>query len=323
MTSLSKPLREIGYTWHLLISKSKLLSYIYICFLVLIIKPFGIKPIKQRILNSINTIKWKGIDLPSQTLNFEKNINFKIFPHFHEFDFQSLLFKELSYEKEVFRFLSQIISRYDSIIEIGANVGVFTLFFYQEMLSSGKEPRIYAFEPSKTAYRRLVKNLELNNAMAVETYNCAIGDRIGFLEFFEPENHLTNGSLSFQFASVFSSNLISSKALVVNGNLLSDLVSVDDKTLVKIDVEGFESEVLSSMTEFIEYCNPTMIIEVLSDYEDKLNALSFLSEKYDLYNITEIGLVPHEQFQATEFRDYVLFPKQSVKELKHTLYLES
>ena len=322
MLNLSKPLREIGHAWHLLISRSKVLSYIYIYLLSLILKPLNIESIKQRVLNSINTIKWKEIDLPSQTLYFEGNARFKLFPHFHEFDSQSLLFKEIFYEKEVFRFLSQSISKYDLIIEIGANVGIFTLFFYQEMLSSGKEPRIYAFEPSKIAYRRLVKNLEINNAIAVETYNCAIGDEIGFLDFFEPENHLTNGSLSSQFASVFSSNLISSKALVVNGSLLSDLVSVDDKTLVKIDVEGFEFEVLSSMAEFIEYCSPTMIIEVLGDYEDKLNTLSFLSEKYDLYNITEIGLVPHDQFQATEFRDYVLFPKQSVKELKHTLCLE-
>lgn len=323
MVNLSKPLRKIGHAWHLLISRSKVLSYIYIYLLSLILKPLNIESIKQRVLNSINTIKWKEIDLPCQTLYFEGNARFKLFPHFQEFDSQSLLFKELFYEKEVFRFLSQSISKYDLIIEIGANVGIFTLFFYQEMLSSGKEPRIYAFEPSKIAYRRLVKNLEINNAIAVETYNCAIGDEIGFLDFFEPENHLTNGSLSSQFASVFSSNLISSKALVVNGSLLSDLVSVDDKTLVKIDVEGFEFEVLSSMAEFIEYCSPTMIIEVLGDYEDKLNTLSFLSEKYDLYNITEIGLVPHDQFQATEFRDYVLFPKQSVKELKHTLCLES
>lgn len=323
MINLGKSFREIGYTCHLLISKSKVLSYIYIYFLILIIKPFNVKPIKQRILNSINAVKWKDIGLPSQTLYFDRDISFKIFPNFHEFDFQSLLFKELTYEKEVFRFLSQGISKYDSIIEIGANVGVFTLFLYKEMLSSGREPKIYAFEPSKKAYRRLVKNLEINHAIAVETYNCAIGNKIGFSEFFEPEDHLTNGSLSSQFASVFSSNLLSSKTLVINGNLLSELVSIDDNVLIKIDVEGFEFEVLSGMEEFIEYYSPTMIIEVLSDYEDRLNTLSFLSKKYDLYNITEVGLVPHEQFQATEFRDYVLFPKQSVKGLKYTLCLES
>jgi FkbM family methyltransferase len=287
------------------------------------LKPLAIETAKERVLNSINSIQWKGIRLPSQTLYFGENIRFKLFPNFREFDLQSLFFREIPYEKEVFDFLGENISKYDAIIEIGANVGIYTLFFYKSMLFLGKESRIYAFEPSKTAYYRLTKNLELNCANPVTTYNCAIGNETGFFSFFEPEGHLTNGSLSSEFASDFSPTVLSTQALVVTGDMLSDLVKMDEEILVKIDVEGFEFEVLSGMEEFICYYNPTIIVEVLNNYENRLNTLEFLLERYNLYNITKSGLVPYAKFQATDFRDYVLLPKQSVKGLENRPCLES
>jgi FkbM family methyltransferase len=310
MIAIRKVIRANGTAWHSLISKSRFLSHIYIRLLSFLIKPFELNVIKFRLINSINTVNWQVLNLPPQYVCLGNSIKLKIFPHFQEFDLQSLLFENIPYEREVFACLETYFPDHDCVIEIGANIGIFTLFFYKAMITAQKKPRIYAFEPSKEAYRRLLKNIEINQANAIETYNCAIGNQTQFADFFEPEGHLTNGSLSPEFATMFSSEIIGSKALVIDGSLLKSLVKKNDRIFLKIDVEGFEFEVLSSMKEFIVDHEPTIVLEVLKDYKDKLNLLSFLGDKYNFYNITNSGLAQYPEFQATEHRDYILLPKK-------------
>ncbi|MBI1243339.1 MAG: FkbM family methyltransferase [Nostoc sp. RI_552] len=248
---------------------------------------------------------------PPQIIQITEDIEFKIIPHFQEFDSESLFFRKLSYESEVFKWLKQHTSEYNIIIEIGANIGIFSLFFWKAFLHYNKNANnIFVFEPSRKAYLRLLKNLEINQANSIQTYNCAVSDITGFIDFFEPQGHLTNGSLNKEFAGLFSNQVLCSKAMVVNANYLNNLVnSSQDHVLMKIDVEGSEFEVLSGMKNFILACKPTIIIEVLSMYELKLNSLEFLHETYNLYNLTKEGLVQYFEFNSTAYRDYVLLPK--------------
>ncbi|MDB9375006.1 FkbM family methyltransferase [Nodularia sphaerocarpa] len=317
-------LKETAYLLHIIIAKSKLLSEIYIHILSKILKSIPDSRIKQQVLNSINSIEWKQLDLKAQSISIGTDIKFKIIPHLQEFDSQSLFSKKICYEAEVFDYLDKNIKDFDTIIEVGANVGIFTLYFYQSFLKYGKNIKIFAFEPSKEAYLRLLKNLHINEANSIQTYNCAVGDKTGFFDFFEPQGHLTNGSLNEEFAYLFSNKVSHNKALVIKGDYLSHMVGEGHtygvrvasrkersyRTLVKIDVEGAEFEVLSGMKEFILVQKPTLIIEILSTYEDKLNKLNFLHDNYDLYNLTEDGLIQHFKFESTKFRDYVLLPKQ-------------
>lgn len=248
---------------------------------------------------------------PPQIIQVTEDIEFKIIPHFQEFDSKSLFFKKLSYESEVFQWLKQHTSEYDTIIEIGANVGIFSLFFWKIFLRHDKNPNnIFVFEPSQKAYLRLLKNLEINRVNSIQTYNCAVSDINGFIDFFEPQGHLTNGSLNKEFAGLFSNRVLCSKTLVVNSNCLNNLVSSSqDHILIKIDAEGSEFEILSGMKNFILRYKPAIIVEVLSMYERKLNSLEFLHQSYNLYNITKEGIVQYFEFNSTSCRDYVLLPK--------------
>jgi len=309
--SLYKIIKPLGFHFHNLISKSKLFSRIYIDLLGDICHILPNNSINKRILNSINSIQWINFQLKHITVQLGNNITFQLIPHLHEFDSEAIVTKYVTYEQEVFAYLETSISEYDSVIEIGGNVGIFSLFFYEAFLKYHKNPsKIFIFEPSQSAYLRLLENLQINSANQIQTYNCAVGDEIGFLDFFEPQGHLTNGSLNKEFAQLFSSDISHNKALVINGNYLSHLVSEGERILVKIDVEGSEVEVLSGMKEFIFLKKPTLIIEVLSTYQDKLNTLTFLHENYYFYNLTKDGLIQYDEFEATQFRDYILLPKQ-------------
>ncbi|MDB9476274.1 hypothetical protein [Dolichospermum circinale] len=73
-----------------------------------------------------------------RTVQLCNNITFQLIPHLHEFDSEAIVTKYVTYEQEVFAYLESNISEYDSVIEIGGNVGIFSLFFYETFLKYHK-----------------------------------------------------------------------------------------------------------------------------------------------------------------------------------------
>ncbi len=157
----------------------------------------------------------------------------------------------------------------------------------------------------------------LNGFTDVQIFNCAVGDHTGFATFFEPQGHLTNGSLSQTFAAYFSPTVETTTVQVVSGEMAVGLLPETGRILIKIDVEGAETQVLSSLKGFLVERRPTLLIEVLSLQEEVLNSLTFLRNFYTLYSITDHGLVMQEQFVAGPFRDYLLEPKSPVDDRKY------
>src|SRR5262249_49233598 len=195
---------------------------------------------QQRLRNSINSANWAEIGLQPRNVILGNETTVTLYPHFYEFDLEAALARHLTYEHEVFAFLETQMSKYHAVIEIGANVGVFTVFFARWL---GKRGKVFAFEPSRTAYERLLQNLAANAAGNAVVFNCAVGKQTGFFPFFEPERHLTNGSFDADFARQFNSTLKNHPALVVDGSLLEQLIAPGPPVLLKIDAEGSESDV--------------------------------------------------------------------------------
>jgi FkbM family methyltransferase len=303
--------RFIGLHWHKFISKSKILTKIYINLLSVLIRKIPSQKIKQMIMNSINAVKWQDdVELKPIQIQLGSSTEIKIFPHFYEFDLGAIFNYKLNYENEVFNYLETRIKNYDHIIEIGANVGIFSLFFADKFRSMGKDDNNrYVFEPSRKAYQRLVKNIAINN-FKIQAFNLAIGNESKFTNFYEPEGHLTNGSLLSDFAEIFSKNIEINQTLMIEGQILEGLINKSGQNfLIKIDVEGAEKFVLEGLKNLIISKKPDLMIEVLSIFEEELNNISFLKENYNFFNITEEGLIKQEKLIGTSFRDYILIHK--------------
>ncbi|MGO9566181.1 MAG: FkbM family methyltransferase [Desulfomonilaceae bacterium] len=114
----------------------------------------------------------------------------------------------------------------NTIVDLGANVGLITLVAAKIIGSRGV---VYSFEPHPKTYTFLAGNIEHNRAPNVKTYNVALGDHDGEVEFSDglPDdgNHVL-----FDEAGI---------KVPVNrlDTLLPELTTVH---LLKIDVEGFE-----------------------------------------------------------------------------------
>jgi FkbM family methyltransferase len=141
-----------------------------------------------------------------------------LIPHLGEFDQTALFLKTLDYEAPVFEWLAtNAAMKYDLIIEIGANIGVYTVFLDAlTRLPGSKLTKIIAFEPSPEAFRRLLENLRANRARHVHALQAAVAPASGLQAFFEPAGHLTNGSFVREFAELFSESITETEVVVVD-----------------------------------------------------------------------------------------------------------
>jgi FkbM family methyltransferase len=262
----------------------------------------------QRLLNSVAAVRWPELRVAPQRVVLGSSTSVVLRPHPGEPDFEALLTPRLHYEPEVFRWLESHLGDYDTVVEIGANVGMFTVFMAAHSRRAGTgRPRIVAFEPSRTAFARLLDNLALNDCQ-VEAFNCAVGERAGVAQFHEPAGHGTNGSLDRAFAGIFSPDVRSQPVLVVGAAEIAALVGEPGRTLLKIDVEGSEPIVLRGLRSWLSAVRPDVIIEVLPMSEAPLRAGDFFRELgYAFYRFEPPGPVPVAPYAASpQHRDHLL-----------------
>jgi FkbM family methyltransferase len=131
-------------------------------------------------------------------------------------------------------FLRAFLRESDTYIDVGANIGT-TVIPAARRITTG---RVIAFEPHPRTYSFLQENLRLNGITHVDARNCAVGSRPGWIGFTDKltddQNHPTDDR----------------SALQVKVEVLDQVTrDMDRIALIKIDVEGYEKEVLAGASE--------------------------------------------------------------------------
>jgi FkbM family methyltransferase len=307
-------LRKAAYRWHCLAAQSETFTRLYVSAIAAIARNLGPAGSLMEWSVTGQNVAWKPVAFPPRRVTVGERTAIVLRPHLGEFDQAALFTRRLGYEEPVFIWLERYAaSRYDAVVEIGANVGVYSVFFDALIKShpKGKLRHVYSFEPSSKAYARLSANLKLNDTRYVSAFAAAISDKTGFSPFYEPEGHLTNGSLSQEFAAHFSPDVRSSTAVTLAGPVLAELFAAHSRVLLKIDAEGCEHRILAAMASIIESHAPDLLLEVLAGAEDELNAVSGLAG-YQMFLLTPDGPVPRDAFKADAVeRDWLLtrFPE--------------
>lgn len=120
----------------------------------------------------------------------------------------------------------------DLFVDVGANVGA-----YAVLASASVDARTIAIEPAPRAYRVLNDNIRLNDISdRVTTHNVGIGREPGRLRFtddLDTVNHV-----------VVDGEIVNS-CIVVEIHPLDALLGDVSPVMLKIDVEGYEAEVLA------------------------------------------------------------------------------
>ncbi|WP_287963479.1 FkbM family methyltransferase [Alcanivorax sp.] len=136
-------------------------------------------------------------------------------------------------------FLLHVLRPEDLFIDIGANVGSYTI-----LACSAVGARGIAFEPVPSTYNRLLENMRLNHLDGqVKCLNEAVGNQKGIIAF-TSDGDTTNHALSTeeQCDNVVNVN-VTSLDVALNG---------ESPALMKIDVEGFETPVIEGAQETLK-----------------------------------------------------------------------
>ena len=264
---------------------------------------------RAQLLNSLRAARWPAEALTAQSVSLGGQTEIRLLPHNEELDFEAVLSGTLSHEPEVFRFLDSRLGQYDAVIEIGANVGVFTLYLAKRMQEQGGSGKIFSFEPSRKAYARLVQNIELNQANNVLAFNCAIGRRSEIVNFYEPVGHLMNGSLNAEFAAGFSSQVKMVPVIVLDAQIILALITRPSRVLIKIDTEGAEAVIILALSKIITQLQPDLLVEVLPEFEGAIReAIEKVAPGYESFAITKEGTCRQAAISSHALRDCFLTP---------------
>jgi FkbM family methyltransferase len=141
------------------------------------------------------------------------------------------------YDFEEMSFVLHYLRPEDLFVDVGANIGIFTV------LASGVAgARTLAFEPAPFAFDFLLKNVRLNNLTSlVNAQNAALGGQKGKIR-------ITSG-LGTENYVLLDKN--PSESVEVELLTLDSLEANFHTVVAKIDVEGFEQEVLAGAKSFL------------------------------------------------------------------------
>jgi FkbM family methyltransferase len=128
-----------------------------------------------------------------------------------------------------------------TVLDIGANIGVSAVYF----AAAFPQARVFAFEPSPDNLAMLRRNTEPLGR--VQTVPVALGEADGTLEFFASEAASNFGGFS-RFAAGSDAARKTAVPMRHAARQLAEL-GVERADFIKIDVEGSEWEILSTLGE--------------------------------------------------------------------------
>ncbi len=181
----------------------------------------------------------------------------------------SSLINGFVYEPYLFDFIkdNNIDLEGTDVVEIGANNGHFTVEFADLVGNTG---RVYAFEPQRIIYQQLCGNVFMNGLDNVFAYQVAIGNEIGKVDFEFPNYH-DEGFVNFGDVAVYGDkSKVNIACEKVNTDKL-DSYSFNQVKVIKIDVQGFEPNVLDGAVQTIQKHRPFIFIEIENDSLNRFN----------------------------------------------------
>jgi FkbM family methyltransferase len=154
-------------------------------------------------------------------------------------------------EVNVFR---RFVGAGDVTLDVGANIGTHTLALAR---LAGPQGFVYAFEPQRLVFQTLCANMALNSLTNVHCVNAVVGEETGTLRMSDADPRQSNNFGGAQVELLAGAP----QGPPVTRVVLDDFLDVDRLRLVKIDVEGMESQVLRGARRTLGRFKPLLYVE--------------------------------------------------------------
>jgi len=251
----------------------------------------------QKIYSDLQTEKYQTVTIPL-------NLKLKVLTKDACLGIYLLMGK--SYEPQTTELFLKNIKTFSKIVDIGANVGYYTLLAAKKCTKG----IVYAFEPDLENFNLLKENIKINNLKNVVIENKAISNKNGFSNFLIANIHKGKSRLLKKDYP----NINQARVRTIKLDSYFKNVKID---LIKMDIEGAEILALLGAKRLIRYQKKlTIILEYnpqhISEYGYEPKQLIDLIESLDL-KIYKI--IDESQGKVIDYTS------QRLKEvLKHTNY---
>lgn len=196
-----------------------------------------------------------------------------------------LSIKNNDHELTEIKFLKQIIKNGDTVLDLGANIGVYTLIFAKLV---GKSGHVFAFEPDPTNFEILSKNVKENKHENVTLVQKAVSEKNDRIKLFvSKRNHASHRI----FDSEEKRNSIEVDVITLDTYFKKIKNPIN---FIKMDVEGVEGATLLGASNIIKNSKdlvimmeyfPKWIRKYGMNPEEILDSL--IEKKFKLFNINQ------------------------------------
>ena len=213
------------------------------------------------------------------------------------------------FENYNFELIQKIVKPGWKIIDIGANIGLYTLLFSRKV---GKEGSVFAFEPSDEAYYRVLQNVRLNNSSNIELFKMGVADKTGVMDL-----NITDDDAYNSLGSHPMKEIVETKK--INVTSINDFIkkkSIDHIDVIKTDTEGADYLVLKGASELLTRENgPIIFCEyntftkdgfdfALTSLVEYLKSCNYYIYKYENSRLMDFDTNKNESGDLVCFKDY-------------------
>lgn len=213
-----------------------------------------------------------------------RGIRFRLHPPEY---IDSQIYSEGIYELELLRFLAANF-RGRTMVDVGANIGNHSLYLLRNF------EQVHCFEPNPITASRLRENARLNDAGLI-IHQLGLGSEDAELAFRSNDRGNLGGG-SFMTTRFPVSDILP----VRRGDDYFKARTIRNIDLIKIDVEGFERDVLAGLQGTIERDRPTIVFEFDGRAREAFGAIASLLSGYEFHTIRSGSLAklkwPEKQF---------------------------
>lgn len=275
-------------------------------------QPFINKKIRELILKSKKSIqyiipKWRLYG--NIELCFE-NIDFKMYSECDDLMLEELIYDNNFIEKYDLKLFLGICKENSVVFDIGANTGIYSILSAKK----NKSIKVYSFEPNPINSNRLIKNIHLNNLSNVLFFPFAVGNTNSRIHFTVPKNNQISyvSSAVESFSKSFYNGELEWEQIEVEQVTLDnfcEINKIEKLDLIKIDVEGYEINVLSGSKIVFEKFKPIILIESFINEDKKSYLKNFIQQfQYEVYLILSEGIVKTNSFDIKNGFNFLLIP---------------
>jgi FkbM family methyltransferase len=159
------------------------------------------------------------------------------------------------FEKQALAICGRYIKPDSVVVDVGANIGTHTVQFSQ----FAPDGTVISLEPARSTFALLLKNVR--NLGNVIPLNIALSNACGIQSFFVASDNAYSGLKDTRQKPILRQELV---ACHTGDELLSQLLGERRIDFIKIDVEGFELQVLQGMQTLIRKHRPVIFCEIKS-----------------------------------------------------------